>query len=119
MELSHGIGGIHARGFTHFCFDRMGYTLDGIEDRYMCDVWRNEGQALVDARRQLVIIHRQMATLTNLFRHLDHSRWRLDDRSGLWFPPGPHEASLPRPSPRSRRATRSSTALTSFGSSSS
>ncbi|TIU25635.1 MAG: magnesium transporter CorA, partial [Mesorhizobium sp.] len=33
----------------------------------------SERQALVDARRQLVIIHRQMATLTNLFRHLDHS----------------------------------------------
>ncbi len=30
-----------------------------------------------------------------------------------------HEASLPRPSPRTRRETRSSTALTSFGSSSS
>src|SRR6185312_13572210 len=31
---------------------------------------------------------------------------------------GTHEASLPRPSPRTRRDTRSSTALTSFGSSS-
>ena len=31
------------------------------------------GKALVEARRQLVVIHRQMATITNLFRHLDHS----------------------------------------------
>ncbi|MFK0688636.1 transporter [Mesorhizobium sp. IMUNJ 23033] len=48
-------------------------TLDGIEDRIVCDAWHSERQALVDARRQLVVIHQQMATLTNLFRHLDHS----------------------------------------------
>ena len=48
-------------------------SLDGIEDRIVCDAWHNERQALVDARRHLVVIHRQMATLTNLFRHLDHS----------------------------------------------
>ncbi|TGV74824.1 magnesium transporter CorA, partial [Mesorhizobium sp. M00.F.Ca.ET.158.01.1.1] len=46
-------------------------SLDGIEDRIVCDEWHNERQALVDARRHLVVIHRQMATLTNLFRHLD------------------------------------------------
>ena len=53
--------------------DRLGDTLDGIEDRIVCDAWHSERQALVEARRQLVVIHRQMATLTNLFRHLDHS----------------------------------------------
>ncbi|TIV26014.1 MAG: magnesium transporter CorA, partial [Mesorhizobium sp.] len=53
--------------------DKMGNTLDGIEDRIVCNAWHNERQALVDARRQLVLIHRQMATLTSLFRHLDHS----------------------------------------------
>jgi zinc transporter len=51
----------------------MGDTLDGIEDRIVCDAWHSERQALVDARRHLVTIHRQMATLTNLFRHLDQS----------------------------------------------
>jgi zinc transporter len=51
----------------------LGDTLDGIEDRIVCDAWHNERQALVDARRHLVVIHRQMATLTSLFRHLDHS----------------------------------------------
>lgn len=51
----------------------LGLSLDGIEDRIVCDAWHNERQALVDARRQLVIIHRQMATLTGLFRHLDHA----------------------------------------------
>lgn len=51
----------------------LGDTLDGIEDRIVCDAWHNERQPLVDARRHLVVIHRQMATLTNLFRHLDHS----------------------------------------------
>ncbi|WP_137932067.1 transporter [Mesorhizobium comanense] len=52
---------------------KLGDTLDGIEDRVVRDAWHNERQPLVDARRQLVVIHRQMATLTNLFRHLDHS----------------------------------------------
>ncbi|RVC26743.1 CorA family divalent cation transporter, partial [Mesorhizobium sp. M7A.F.Ca.CA.004.04.2.1] len=51
----------------------LGDSLDGIEDRIVCDAWHNERQSLVDARRHLVVIHRQMATLTNLFRHLDHS----------------------------------------------
>ena len=54
-------------------FGKLGDTLDGIEDRVVRDAWHNERQALVEARRQLVVIHRQMATLTNLFRHLDHS----------------------------------------------
>ena len=53
--------------------DKLGGTLDGIEDRIVCDAWHSERQALVDARRHLVVIHRQMATLTNLFRHLDYS----------------------------------------------
>jgi zinc transporter len=48
-------------------------ALDGIEDRVVRDAWHNERQALVEARRQLVIIHRQMATISNLFRHLDHA----------------------------------------------
>ena len=52
---------------------KLGDMLDGIEDRVVRDAWHNERQALVEARRQLVVIHRQMATLTNLFRHLDHS----------------------------------------------
>ncbi|WP_027057656.1 transporter [Mesorhizobium loti] len=52
---------------------KLGDTLDGIEDRVVRDAWHNERQALVEARRQLVVIHRQMATITNLFRHLDHS----------------------------------------------
>lgn len=51
----------------------LGETLDGIEDRIVSDAWHNERQALVDARRRLVLIHRQMATLTGLFRHLDAS----------------------------------------------
>ncbi|MER9583771.1 transporter [Mesorhizobium sp. M0276] len=52
---------------------KLGDMLDGIEDRVVRDAWHNERQALVEARRQLVVIHRQMATITNLFRHLDHS----------------------------------------------
>lgn len=40
----------------------LGDTLDGIEDRIVCDAWHSERQALVDARRQLVVIHRQMAS---------------------------------------------------------
>lgn len=51
----------------------LGDSLDGIEDRIVSDAWHNERQTLVEARRHLVVIHRQMATLSNLFRHLDHS----------------------------------------------
>lgn len=51
----------------------LGDHLDGIEDRIVCDAWHNERQSLVDARRKLVVIHRQMATLTSLFRHLDQA----------------------------------------------
>ena len=51
----------------------LGDSLDGIEDRIVCDAWHNERQALVDARRKLVVIHRQMASLTSLFRHLDQA----------------------------------------------
>jgi len=47
--------------------------LDGVEDRIVCDAWHSERQSLVDVRRKLVVIHRQMATLTSLFRHLDQS----------------------------------------------
>jgi zinc transporter len=52
---------------------KLGDVLDGIEDSVVRDAWHSERQALVEARRQLVVIHRQMATITNLFRHLDHS----------------------------------------------
>lgn len=63
--------------------DKLGDTLDGIEDRIVSDAWNSERQGLVDARRQLVAIHRQMATLTNLFRHLDQShRNELPDAAG-------------------------------------
>lgn len=51
----------------------LGDNLDGIEDRIVCDAWHNERQSLVDVRRKLVVIHRQMAALTSLFRHLDHA----------------------------------------------
>lgn len=53
--------------------DELGMQLDGIEDRIVSESWRHERQALVDARRKLVLIHRQMATIASLFRHLDHS----------------------------------------------
>ncbi len=51
----------------------LGDDLDGVEDRIVSDAWHNERQALIDARRHLVVVHRQMATLANLFRHLDHA----------------------------------------------
>jgi len=52
---------------------QLGDSLDGIEYRIVCDAWHHERQSLVDTRRKLVVIHRQMASLTSLFRHLDHS----------------------------------------------
>lgn len=70
----------------------LGDTLDGIEDRIVRDAWHGERQSLVEARRQLVVIHRQMATLTNLFRHstiriamscpIGSMTWRQGSRTG-------------------------------------
>ncbi|WP_296746543.1 transporter [Mesorhizobium sp.] len=60
--------------------DKLDDALDGIEDRIVSDAWNSERQSLIDARRHLVAIHRQMATLTNLFRHLDQSH--SDDLPG-------------------------------------
>lgn len=51
-------------------------NLDGIEDRIVCDSWHNERQTLVAVRRKLVVIHRQMAALATLFRHLDQAHRR-------------------------------------------
>ncbi len=47
---------------------RIGDGLDGIEDRIVCDAWHNERQPLIEARRELVVVHRHMAALSNLFR---------------------------------------------------
>ncbi|MDP3896581.1 MAG: CorA family divalent cation transporter, partial [Mesorhizobium sp.] len=47
-------------------------TLDTIEDRIVGEVWHGEREALTQARRLAVIVHRQVATVTHLFRHLDH-----------------------------------------------
>jgi zinc transporter len=52
---------------------KISEDLDGIEDRIVCDDWQSERQALTETRRRLVTIHRQMASITSLFRHLDHS----------------------------------------------
>lgn len=65
--MNHSLDGMSAE------LDQIGVSLDGIEDRIVCDEWHQERQSLVDARRKLVMIHRQMATLTSLFRHLDHA----------------------------------------------
>lgn len=54
-------------------FSALGLQLDSIEDRVVRDAWHSERQTLAEARRQLVVMHRQMTTLTGLFRHLDHA----------------------------------------------
>jgi zinc transporter len=51
----------------------MSTELDGIEDRIVADAWHNERQALVEARRRLVLIHRQMTSATGVLRDLDHA----------------------------------------------
>jgi len=52
---------------------KIAEDLDGIEDRIVCDAWHSERQALNESRRRLVTIHRQMASIAGLFRHLDHA----------------------------------------------
>ena len=39
----------------------------------MRDAWHSERKALNETRRQLIAIHRQMATVAGLFRHLEHA----------------------------------------------
>lgn len=49
----------------------LGEQLDGIEDRIVCDAWHSERQPLVEVRRRLVVIHRQLSSLSGLLRHVD------------------------------------------------
>ena len=51
---------------------KIGEQLDEIEDRIVRENWHSERQELNESRRQLVLLHREMATLTSLFRHLEH-----------------------------------------------
>jgi zinc transporter len=52
---------------------KLGDQLDTIEDRIVGDSWHGEREALTAARRDAVLVHRQVATVTTLFRHLDHA----------------------------------------------
>jgi zinc transporter len=51
---------------------KIGEALDEIEERIVRDAWHSERQALNETRRQLVLIHREMASIASLFRHLEH-----------------------------------------------
>jgi zinc transporter len=51
---------------------KIGVELDEIEDRIVGEHWHNERQQLNETRRRLVLIHRQMASVASLFRHLEH-----------------------------------------------
>jgi len=52
---------------------RISEELDGIEERIVRDAWHSERKALNETRRRLVAIHRQMASIAGLFRHLEHA----------------------------------------------
>jgi zinc transporter len=67
------ISAILLKSLDGLAADLMGISeqLDGIEDRIVCDDWQSGRQPLVELRRKLVMIHRRIASLTNLFRHLD------------------------------------------------
>ena len=56
---------------------KIGEELDEIEERIVRDVWQSERQQLNESRRKLVLLHREMATVTTLFRQLEH-RHHLD-----------------------------------------
>jgi zinc transporter len=51
---------------------RIGHDLDSIEDSIVGDAWHRERERLTAARRNLVFIHRQVASVTGLFRHAEH-----------------------------------------------
>lgn len=46
--------------------------LDQIEDRIVDENWRSEGEKLAAARRRLVFVHRHVASVHGLFRHVEH-----------------------------------------------
>lgn len=46
--------------------------LDAIEDSVVGDAWRGERERLTAVRRQLIFIHRHVATVSGLFRHVEH-----------------------------------------------
>ncbi|MGB6118132.1 MAG: CorA family divalent cation transporter [Mesorhizobium sp.] len=50
-----------------------GDTLDRIEDQIVGDCWHGEREALTGVRRDTVALSRQVATVTHLFRHLEHA----------------------------------------------
>lgn len=52
---------------------RIGHNLDSIEDSIVGDAWHRERERLTAARRQLVFIHRQVASVSGLFRHIEHT----------------------------------------------
>jgi zinc transporter len=64
--ISHSLDGLHAE------LVKVGQELDGIEERIVGDHWHGERQALNETRRSLVLIHREMVSITSLFRHLEH-----------------------------------------------
>jgi zinc transporter len=45
--------------------------LDSIEESIVGDVWHNERERLTKVRRQLVFIHRLVASVSSLFRHVE------------------------------------------------
>lgn len=51
---------------------KIGEQLDEIEERIVGESWHGERQALNEARRRLVLIHRQMSSVASLFRHIEH-----------------------------------------------
>lgn len=52
---------------------RIGHDLDSIEDSIVGDAWHRERERLTAARRNLVFIHRQVASVSGLFRHMEHA----------------------------------------------
>jgi len=50
----------------------IGHELDSIEDSIVGDAWHRERERLTKARRKLVFIHRQIASASGLFRHIEH-----------------------------------------------
>ena len=64
--VSHSLDGLHGD------LVKIGEELDEIEERIVRDHWHSERQALNETRRRLVLIHREMASVASLFRHLEH-----------------------------------------------
>jgi zinc transporter len=64
---------------------RIGHDLDDIEDRIVGERWHSERERLSAVRRRIVVMHRNLSSVSTLFRHVEqmHGDELDDEQSAL------------------------------------